>query len=721
MKPSRWLLTAPLLALLGATPAATTDDDLERAVTLMAKICSASSPSFSPDGKTLAFTSNIGGVAQIWTVDAAGGYPQQVTAFDDAVTGVEWSPDGRWLAFALAPGGGMNVQVYLVRPDGTGVRRLTDGGKENNALGAWSYDGSLLATTSNRRSGAAIDPYLYDVTAGTSRMVLENTGVGGFDDLSRDKKLALMNRLVNRGDNNVYLVDVATGKETLLTPHEGPGTFAGTFSPDARTVYLSTNAGRDLGAFARMELGADGRPGKATILAERPDAELQGFTLNDAGTMAALVWNVAGRGELELFDLAAGRSVAKPKLPGEIAFGLDFSKDGKQLAIVLSGAALPADVWVMDVASGSFRQVTKSPHAGVELAKLVRPELVKFKAHDGLELSGWLYKPAGAAAPFPLVLSFHGGPEGQERPFFNSQYQALLLRGIAVLAPNVRGSSGFGKKFVNLDNGALRVEGVKDIKDCVDAAVKAGADPQRIGIMGGSYGGYMVRRGADGVPGPLRRGRGPLRRRELRDVLQAHRALDGGDLEDRVRRSRQGGRDAAAPLADPQGGPHHGADDRAPRRERHERPGRRGGAGRGQPEEARRAGRVRAVSRRGPRLAQDAEPDQVDRRGHEVVREVPEGGRGSDDGRERVLLDRRRGGPDPAPSPRSIGRVSPRLRGRPGAAPTTIPRGDRNNSCFYFSSRSSSGSWLFVSRGPREKNPVFGDSRVTDPGLRPFL
>jgi dipeptidyl aminopeptidase/acylaminoacyl peptidase len=168
--------------------------------------------------------------------------------------------------------------------------------------------------------------------------------------------------------------------------------------------------------------------------------------------------------------------------------------------MVLSGAATPSDIWAMDVASGNFRQVTKSPHAGVDLAKLVRPELIRFKAHDGLELSGWFYRPANAAAPFPTVLSFHGGPEGQDRPFFNSQYQALLSRGIAVFAPNVRGSSGFGKKFVNLDNGALRFEGVKDIKDCVDAAVKAGADPKRIGIMGGSYGGYMVMAGLTEYP-----------------------------------------------------------------------------------------------------------------------------------------------------------------------------------------------------------------------------
>ena len=479
-------------------------DDLERSVALMAKIASATSPSFSPDGKTIAYVSNIGGIPQVWTVDAAGGYPQLVTAFDDGVGFVEWSPDGAWLAFTLAPGGGMNEQVYLVRPDGSGLKRLTDGGKETNRLGPWSYDGSLLVLGSNRRSGDAIDSYVYDVAAGTPRLVTQNRGIGSFEDVTRDKKLALLSRLVNRGDNNLYAVDLATGKETLLTPHTGPGSFAGEFAKDGRAVYLETNADRDLTAFARMELSpsASGMvPGKVAILAQRPDAELSTFELDDAGTTAALLWNVAGKSDLELLDLKSGKTTLHPKLPREIAINLDFSHDGKSLALVLLGAATPADVWVMDVASGSFREVTYSPHAGVDLSRLIRPELVHFKAHDGLELSAWLYKPATGSAPFPTVLSFHGGPEAQERPFFNSSYQALLSRGIAVFAPNVRGSAGFGKKFVNLDNGALRFEGVKDIKDCVDAVVKSGAaDPKRIGIMGGSYGGYMVTAGLTEYP-----------------------------------------------------------------------------------------------------------------------------------------------------------------------------------------------------------------------------
>ncbi len=497
-------LKTVLVSAVGALAAAAASlgqaDDLERSVALMAKIGSATSPSFSPDGRTIACVTNLGGLPQVWTVDAAGGYPQLVTAFDDPVGFVQWSPDGVWLAFTVAPGGGMNEQVYLVRPDGTGLKRLTEGGKETNRLGPWSYDGTLLALGSNRRSGAAIDSYVYDVASGASRLVTENRGIGAYEDISRDKKLALLNRLVNRGDNDLYLVDLASGRETLLTPHEGPGNFSGAFGKDGRAVYVETDVGRDRTAFARIDVSS-GRPGRTTVLAERPDAEISSFALDDAGTTAAILWNVSGRSDLELLDLETGRSVLRPKLPAELAGGLEFSRDGRMLALVVSGAATPADIWIMDVGTGAFRQLTKSPHAGVDLAKLVRPELVRFKAHDGLDLSGWLYKPAAGAAPYPTVLSFHGGPEGQERPNFSSLYQSLLSRGIAVFAPNVRGSSGFGKRFVNLDNGAQRVEGVRDIKDCVDAVVKTGvADPARIGILGGSYGGYMVMAGLTEYP-----------------------------------------------------------------------------------------------------------------------------------------------------------------------------------------------------------------------------
>jgi dipeptidyl aminopeptidase/acylaminoacyl peptidase len=491
-------LVPSLFFFFGAVPLAA--DDVEATVARMARIGASRSPSFSPDGKRIAFISNLTGAPQVWTVDASGGWPTLVTSFDDPVGGVQWSPDGRWIAFTIAPGGGMNTQVYLVKPDGTGLKRLTAGGKETNRLDGFSYDGRTLMLGSNSRTGAAIDDYLYDVESGKMDLSTRNPGIGGYHELSRDGRLALLNRLRYRGSNDLFIVDLATKKETLLTPHDGPGSFAGAFSPDGRTVYLSSNKDRDLLAFARIRISKDGAPGPIEVLASRDDAELAAFALDDSGVKAALVWSVAGRHELAFMDLLRMKMRAGPKLPGDIVSSLTWSRDGKKMAMSVTGATLPANIFTFEELSSSpsfsFTQVTDSPHPGVDLDALVKPELLRFNSFDGLPLSGWLYRPKGSAAAGPMVLSFHGGPEGQDIPSFRADYQALLSAGIGVFAPNVRGSSGFGKKFVNLDNGALRSNGVKDIKACVEAVVKAGAaDPKRIGIMGGSYGGYMTMAG----------------------------------------------------------------------------------------------------------------------------------------------------------------------------------------------------------------------------------
>jgi dipeptidyl aminopeptidase/acylaminoacyl peptidase len=346
-----------------------------------------------------------------------------------------------------------------------------------------------------------MDAYLLDPVSGRMDLVAELGGVGGIQGVSRDGRRAVVARRRSRGDNNLYLLDLQNRTETLLTPHDPPGLFRGDIAPDGQTVYLSSNDRRDLPAFARIRIGADGVPGPIEVIAERPDAELDGFALSRAGDEAVLAWNVAGRSEVGFIDLRSGQVRPGPALPAEILGGADYSPDDRTIALTASGAAAPVDVWLFDRAAGTFRPLTASSHAGVDLAKLVKPELVRYRAHDGLELSGWLYRPAGVAGPAPYVLSFHGGPEGQERPSFRPDYQALLAQGIGVFAPNVRGSSGFGKKFVNLDNGELRFAGVRDIQSSAEHIVKQGiADPARLGIMGGSYGGYMTMAGLTEFP-----------------------------------------------------------------------------------------------------------------------------------------------------------------------------------------------------------------------------
>jgi dipeptidyl aminopeptidase/acylaminoacyl peptidase len=490
------------LPVFTAGPPDGKSQDMAERVTRMARIGSASAPSFSADGRWLSLIANVSGLPQVYVVPQDGGWPRMVTDGSDPVVGAVWSPapGGNWLAITIAPGGGLNTQIYVVRSDGSGLRRLTDGGQDNNAFNAWSYDGTRIYIDSNRRDPAARDSFVIDVASGKIDLVARNPGIGSITSVTADGRFGLLTRLESRGNNNLYLVNLATGQDTLLTPHEGLALYFGEIASDGSAIYIASNDKRDLLAFMRIPLSASGQPGTIEVLRERADAELDGLRVNEQGTVAALMWNVGGRSEFELFDVKVNRTLPTPKLPGEIAGAPSFSRDGKRLALTVSGAAQPADVWAAEVGM-AFRQLTFAQHAGVDLTTFIRPELVTFRAHDGLDLTGWLYRPPEVTHPAPYVLSFHGGPEGQERPGFRSDYQALLAQGIGVFAPNVRGSSGFGKKFVNLDNAELRFDGIKDIESCVEYLVTNKiADPKRIGITGGSYGGYMTMAGLTEYP-----------------------------------------------------------------------------------------------------------------------------------------------------------------------------------------------------------------------------
>ena len=490
--PFRRLLPVALLAALPSPAQTPAPDPLEASVTALMKVASATSPSFSPDAKRIAFVSNASGLPQVWVGPADGGAPVPLIRTDDPAGPVAWSPDGSRIAYGIAPGGGMNTQVWTVNPDGSDPKRITDGGSEMNRLGPYRADGKALAIASNRRFRTHVDAWVWDAGTGALALAAENQGSGGILDFSRDGKKLLLRRSPQRGFSDLYLVDATTKAEIHLTPHEGPASYDGRLAPDGKAVYVATNAGREMTAFGRIDV-ARGTAGSFTVLAARDDAELTTFALDEAGTRAVLLWNVAGRSELAFYDLKKKALTPGPALPGEIAGGLSLSKDGTKLALALSGSTQPSDIWVLDLKTGRFSRVTNSAHDGVDLAALVRPELVKITTFDGKPLWSWLYRPRGASSPGPLVLSFHGGPEAQEMPSFRADYQALLAQGISVLAPNVRGSSGFGRTFLALDNEGKRIDVLRDVKACRDWAVERKvADPMRVGIMGGSYGGWVT-------------------------------------------------------------------------------------------------------------------------------------------------------------------------------------------------------------------------------------
>ena len=474
--------------------------DTAATVAAIAAIRSSTGASHAPDGKSIAYISNASGSPQVWVLGADG--PVQVTKLADPVQSVDWSPTGAWLAYDTAPGGGLNVQVHVVRPDGSGDRLVTSGGASNNRLFGWTKDGKALRIGSAAADPSRFEPQLIDLASGAVTKVGEGSaGLQSFQ-VSDDGSRIVIDRAVTRGDGNIWLADDTGRAERLLTLHKGRAQFSTIgLSPDARRLWLIGNGETDNYALAAVDIAADGTPGTVRTMLSRSDAELETAKLSEDGRTIALVWNKGGRSELAWFDTASVKERKGPALPVDIVSAPDFSRDGATLVMTGAGAAAPANLYRVTVAGNDMTRLTNSPHDGVDLAGFVRPRLLEWRARDGVKLSGWLYSHKGARGPQPMVFIYHGGPEGQSRPSISSDIQALVASGISVLTPNVRGSTGAGKKFMELDNGPLRVKAVTDIADTSDYAVKAGlADPKRLGIMGGSYGGYMVMAGVTEFP-----------------------------------------------------------------------------------------------------------------------------------------------------------------------------------------------------------------------------
>ena len=256
---------------------------------------------------------------------------------------------------------------------------------------------------------------------------------------------------------------------------------------------MSSDKDREFPVLVRIRLDAQNLPGPMEVIQERDGVPLEQFSLAADGKTAAISWNVAGRSELHLLDMATLKQGPAIDLPNDIIGQLRFSPDREELGMIAFGSLAPPNIWELNYKSGKFRQLTFSSHPGVDLTKLVRPELVTFESFDHLPISGWVYRPREAKGPLPMVVILHGGPESQERPTFLGTYQELVQHGILVFAPNVRGSTGFGKRFTLLDNGALRANAVKDVKAGIDDLVKRGlADPARVGIIGFSSGGFLA-------------------------------------------------------------------------------------------------------------------------------------------------------------------------------------------------------------------------------------
>ncbi|MGW4681146.1 S9 family peptidase [Micromonospora taraxaci] len=443
-------------------------------------------PAPSPDGARVAYLSDRAGTPGIWIRQVGADDAVALLTGDDPVLAVSWSPDGQWLACVVAPGGAPRTEVWLLRPDGSGRHQVAGFGRHSATPAGWLASGAVLMVTETAERGAAV---LIHADTG-HRQVLAEGDLLTVLDVTPDARSALL----RRGPRNarwLELLDVATGERRRLLTDTGRGsTDQGWLGPGGTSVLARTDAYSELAALVRIDLA---RPGVTpTRLAWRPDAELEQATPSADGRRAALLWNTyGGRSEVSLLDLASGvqRAVAAP---GEVVDDAVFAAGGDLLCLTAQGPVQPREVWLVDPATGAPRPLR--PDSGVARTggSGVAPQLVDLRARDGLPLSGWLYRPAGPG-PWPTAISLHGGPEAQERPRYNPLFQALVAQGVAVFAPNVRGSSGFGRSFVTADNLAGRYGAIADVAACADHLIDSGvARPGQVGCLGRSYGGYLV-------------------------------------------------------------------------------------------------------------------------------------------------------------------------------------------------------------------------------------
>ncbi|HEX4245329.1 MAG TPA: S9 family peptidase [Acidimicrobiales bacterium] len=450
-------------------------------------------PTLAPDGRRVAYVSDRRGVPELWVGPTDGSDPAVVPVSDDPVLAVRWSPDGQWLACSVATGGGVRSEVWVLRPDGSDRRRVA-GSPGHAVLGSWARLGHRLAVTVRDEGAEANRCLLIDPAAGSGEEMVAGALVEVLD-LSADERFVLV-RDGTRGAHFCELLDRRAGTVHPVLPHPGTGsTERGLLRPPpsgepaAIVAYVVTDAGQARAALVAVPMGADGGRAQAGAVAHRDDAELELVDGDDEGTRMLLAWNVEGRTELELLETSSGKR--RPyDVPGSVVTGVAVARLGDRAILAIEDPSSPSRLWELDLDSGSWRLLwpaTPGPYRGVV------PTLERFESHDGLVITGWLYRPPGAISRRPAVVSVHGGPEGQERPVFNPQHQVLVATGMVVFAPNIRGSSGFGRAFVHADDRFGRLDAIADVAACAEWLVDRGvADPERVAVSGRSYGGYAT-------------------------------------------------------------------------------------------------------------------------------------------------------------------------------------------------------------------------------------
>lgn len=448
--------------------------------------------SFNPDETKMLISSNLTGVFNVYVVDIGTGEQTAVTEGEDTTFGIGFFPEDERILFTKDREGDEINHLYLKDLDGT-VTDLTQGEETKESFFGWAHDFQSFFTINNGRDPRFFDLYEWSLTDLTPKSLYQNETGMTPSAISPDKRWVALAKTNTTNDSDLYVLDLFKrgGTPQLISEHEGDAAFgAMDFSNDGASLYYTSNLDGEFSALKRFGL-ADGL--HEDILATDWDVSYAYFSRND--TYRVIGTNEDGYTKVEITEAATGLKLELPPLPEGTVTGVGFSKSEQKIKLSVSSDTMPRNLFVVDLTTGELKQLTNTVNPEIKTEDLVASAVERFSARDGMTIPGPLYKPIGAGPEnrVPVLIWVHGGPGGQSRAGYSAERQFLLNHGYGIYAVNNRGSSGYGKTFYAADDGK---HGREPLWDCIDAKEHLKTldwvDPDRIGIIGGSYGGYMT-------------------------------------------------------------------------------------------------------------------------------------------------------------------------------------------------------------------------------------
>jgi dipeptidyl aminopeptidase/acylaminoacyl peptidase len=458
---------------------------------------SASLASWHPVRREMLISTRFGDTPQVHLVKMPNGARTQLTFFPERIAGAAFRPkSGDSFIFSKDVGGNEFFQLYRYDLATGDVTLLTDG-KSRNTDPVWSHDGTRLVYGSTRRNGRDVDLYSVnpsDPKSDRQLMQLEGGGWTALDFSPDDKQLIVLEE-ISANESYLWLADSATGQKKPLTPKGGAEKVhygGGLFSKDGKGVYTTTDKDSEFHRLAYIDLAT----GRHEYLTDHIKWDVDEFDLSPDGKTIAFVTNEDGIGRLHLMDTRTRKEKTAPNLPVGIIGGLQWHQNNRDLGFIMNTARSTTDVYSLDAQTGKVERWTQSETGGLNTENFSEAQLVRWPSFDGRVISGFLYMPPAGKfkGPRPVVINIHGGPEGQSRPTFQGRGSYFINElGVAVIYPNVRGSTGYGKTFLSLDNGVKREDSYKDIGALLDwIKTRPDLDSSRVMVTGGSYGGHMT-------------------------------------------------------------------------------------------------------------------------------------------------------------------------------------------------------------------------------------